>query len=282
MRTITDPRELQELCIQWRQQGLTIGLVPTMGFFHAGHLSLMDYVRPRCNRMIVTLFVNPTQFGPGEDLEAYPHDFERDSQLAKDQDADILFAPEAGAMYDSDHATWVNVPDLSTGLCGGSRPIHFQGVCTVVTKLFMLTQASLAAFGEKDWQQLAIIRRMVRDLNIPVEIHGRPIVREADGLAMSSRNAYLTEEERACAPAIHAGLEAAAALVRNGERDAETVKNFIRDRIGDGVPMGRADYIELVEPDSLKPVRNITAPVLAAVAVFVGRARLIDNQYIEV
>lgn len=282
MKIIKDPKELQNLCLSWRQQGLTIGLVPTMGFFHAGHLSLMDYVRPRCNRMVVTLFVNPTQFGPNEDLDAYPHDFQRDSKLAEDQDADILFAPEAGAMYEGDHATWVNVPDLSTGLCGGSRPDHFQGVCTVVTKLFMLTQTTLAAFGEKDWQQLAVIKRMVRDLNMPVEVVGRPIVREADGLAMSSRNAYLAQEERACAPGIHQALEAATALVRQGETDATKVKAFIRDRITESIPMGRVDYIELVTPDSLEPVKDITAPALAAVAVFVGKARLIDNQYIEV
>jgi len=282
MRKITDPKELQELCLEWRRQGMSIGLVPTMGFFHAGHLSLMDHVHPLCDRMVVTLFVNPTQFGPSEDLNSYPHDLENDARLAEKHGADILFAPEADAMYNPDHATWIQVPELARGLCGRTRPDHFQGVCTVVTKLFMLTQPTLAAFGQKDWQQLAIIRRMVQDLNIPVEIHGRPIVREADGLAMSSRNAYLTEEERACAPGIHAALKAAEKLVLKGECNAETVKNFIRTRITESVPMGRADYIELVTPDGIKPVESISGPVLAAVAVYMGKARLIDNQYIEV
>lgn len=282
MRIITEPKELQELCLSWRKKGLSTGLVPTMGYFHAGHLSLMDYMRPLCNRMVVTLFVNPTQFGPNEDLDAYPHDFERDAKLAEEHGADILFAPAPGVMYEEDHATWVQVPALAGELCGTSRPEHFRGVCTVVAKLFMLAQPTLAVFGEKDWQQLAIIRRMVRDLNMPVEIHGRPIVREADGLAMSSRNAYLTQEERACAPAIHAALEAAADLVKHGERDATAIRDFIRTRIREGVPMGRVDYMELVTPDGIEPVETITAPVLAAVAVFVGKARLIDNHYIEV
>lgn len=282
MRRITDPGELQATCLEWRRQGQNIGLVPTMGYFHDGHLSLMDHVRPLCDRMVVTLFVNPAQFGPNEDLDAYPHDLERDVKLAQERGADILFTPEAGSMYEADHATWVEVPDLSGELCGRTRPGHFRGVCTVVAKLFMLAQPTLAAFGQKDWQQLAVIRRMVRDLNIPVEIHGRPIVREADGLAMSSRNAYLAEEERACAPGIHAALKAAEALVVEGERDAEAVRDFIRARIGEHIPMGRVDYVELVTPEGIEPVRTIDGPVLAAVAVHLGKARLIDNQYIEV
>ncbi|NDV19372.1 pantoate--beta-alanine ligase [Pseudodesulfovibrio sp. JC047] len=282
MKIFTDPIELQKHCLSWRNQGLTIGLVPTMGFLHDGHLSLIDMARASCDKLVVTLFVNPTQFGENEDLGNYPSDFDGDCAKAKAHGADLIFAPAPDAMYAPDHATWVTVPSLGTHLCGASRPVHFRGVCTVVTKLFQLVQPTTAVFGQKDWQQLAILRRMVRDLNIPVEIIGHPIVREADGLALSSRNAYLTESERAAAPAIRQGLLRLAEKIREGERDGHKATEFLTNEYASTLPMGTVDYIELVTPDSIEPVTTITSPVLAAVAIHLGKARLIDNILIEV
>ncbi|MBI9079809.1 MAG: pantoate--beta-alanine ligase [Pseudodesulfovibrio sp.] len=282
MNIITAPTELQKQCQTWRQEGLTIGLVPTMGFFHEGHMALMDRARKLCDKLVVTLFVNPTQFGENEDLDKYPHDFDGDCEKAESHGTDLLFAPEKSSMYDKDHATWVNVPELGKHLCGKSRPVHFTGVCTVVTKLFMLAQPQIAVFGQKDWQQLAIIRRMVRDLNIPVEIVGQPIVREPDGLALSSRNAYLTQEERAAAPALRKGLVKMAEMVKQGEQSAQAAKAFLQTDYASTLPMGTVDYLEIVDPDDIVPVETITGPVLAAVAVVIGKARLIDNILIEV
>ena len=282
MQQITDPKELQQQCLAWKRQGLRIGLVPTMGYFHAGHLALMDRARPLCDKLVVTLFVNPTQFGENEDLGSYPQDLEGDSAKAREHGTDVLFTPAKGDMYHADHATWIDVPDLAGHLCGASRPGHFRGVCTVVTKLFMLARPDVAVFGQKDWQQLAIIRRMVRDLDMPVEIVGHEIVRESDGLAMSSRNAYLREEERAAAPAIRKGLVKAADMVKAGERDGRTVAEWLKKEYATTLPMGTVDYIEVVDPAAIVPVADIDGPVLVAVAVYVGRARLIDNILIEV
>ena len=282
MNIITDPRELQKQCLTWRSEGLTIGLVPTMGYFHEGHLALMDRARPLCDKLIVTLFVNPTQFGENEDLNKYPHDLDGDSAKAQSRGTDLIFAPESSAMYEEDHAPWVDVPELGKHLCGASRSGHFKGVCTVVTKLFMLTQPDVAVFGRKDWQQLAIIKRMVRDLNIPVQIIGHEIIRESDGLALSSRNAYLTEKERAAAPSIRKGLVKMAEMVKNGERNAEVAKAFLHNEYASTLPMGTVDYIELVDPDAIEPIEIITGSTLAAVAVRIGKARLIDNILIEV
>ena len=279
---ITDPKALQKQCLEWRQQGLTIGLVPTMGFLHEGHTTLMDRARPLCDKLIVTLFVNPTQFGENEDLDKYPHDFDGDKAKAESHGADLLFAPIKDDMYEMDHATWIDVPELGQHLCGASRPGHFRGVCTVVTKLFMLAQPTVAVFGQKDWQQLAIIKRMVRDLNIPVEIIGQEIVREADGLALSSRNTYLTEKERAAAPAIRQGLLKVADTILAGETKSDSIKQLLIDEYKSTLPMGTVDYIEIVDPESIVPVETITQPVLAAVAIQVGKARLIDNLLIEV
>jgi pantoate--beta-alanine ligase len=282
MKLITDPKALQVQCLAWRSEGLRVGLVPTMGYFHDGHLALMKRARPLCDRLVVSLFVNPTQFGENEDLDSYPHDMDGDSAKAEAQGADVLFAPPAGTMYGPDHATWVEVPALGKHLCGAQRPIHFRGVCTVVTKLFMLAQPHVAVFGQKDWQQLAILRRMVRDLNIPVEIVGQEIVREPDGLALSSRNAYLTKEERAAAPAIRKGLLNLADRVKAGQRDAAAAKQGLAEEYGSTLPMGEVDYIEIVDPDRIEPVAVIDKPALAAVAIRMGKARLIDNILIEV
>jgi len=282
MNTVTDPKELQRQCLAWRREGLTIGLVPTMGYFHEGHLSLMDEARLRCDKLIVTLFVNPTQFGENEDLDKYPHDFDGDSAKAESHGVDLLFAPAKVDMYHPDHATWIDVPELGVHLCGTSRPGHFRGVCTIVTKLFMLAQPDVAVFGQKDWQQLAIIKRMVRDLDMPIEIIGNEIVREADGLALSSRNAYLTKDERAAAPAIRKGLVKMTEKVLAGERYADAVKRSLQNEYASTLPMGTVDYIEIVTPDTIEPVDEITKNVLIAVAIFMGKARLIDNILIEV
>lgn len=268
---------LAEQAGRWRAEGLRIALVPTMGYFHEGHLSLMRRARLLAHRVVLSRFVNPTQFGPAEDLDAYPRDAERDLALARAEGVDALFQPAPEVMYAPDHATWVDVPALSSVLCGASRPLHFRGVCTVVLKLFHLARPHVAVFGEKDWQQLTVIRRMARDLNVDVEIVGHPIVREADGLALSSRNAYLTPDERAQAPGIRRGLLATAEQVRRGERDAAVLLDTLRKHLKRDVPLGEADYLAIVHPDSLQSLTSLDDAALIAVAVRLGKARLIDN-----
>jgi pantoate--beta-alanine ligase len=276
-----DPRSMQELGLEWRRQGLRVGLVPTMGYWHEGHLSLMCWARAHCDRLVASIFVNPTQFGPGEDLENYPSDIERDSALAAECGVDVLFTPRKDQMYLPDHGTWVTVPELTKNLCGRSRPVHFQGVATVVCKLFNLVQPTFAAFGEKDWQQLAMIRKMTRELDIPVRIEGRPIVREADGLAMSSRNVYLTPEERAVAPHIQKGLCLLERMIRAGEDDCAVLRQGIMEYYAAQIPTGVLDYLELVDPERIETVDHVRTDVLAAVALRIGKARLIDNKRIN-
>ncbi|WP_319761235.1 pantoate--beta-alanine ligase [Maridesulfovibrio sp.] len=282
METINNPQELQNLCLMLRSEGKKIGLVPTMGYFHNGHLSLMDAARKQCDVLIVSLFVNPTQFGENEDLDAYPHDLERDAKLAEEHGVDILFAPVRDEMYFDDHCTWVEVPDLAVNLCAESRPVHFRGVATVVTKLFMTAQPHVAVFGQKDWQQLAIIKRMVRDLNIPVDVQGHEIVREESGLALSSRNVYLTDEEKSVAPNIQKGLQKMKAQVASGESDADKLKSDLADFYAETIPHSRIDYIEIVDPDNINILKKVDKYALCAVAVQVGKARLIDNLLIKV
>jgi pantoate--beta-alanine ligase len=277
MRILKDPKEFQELCLEWRAEARPLALVPTMGAYHAGHESLMYAARAAGARVLVSLFVNPTQFGPGEDLVAYPRDQERDAELARTAGAEALFMPDPHSMYEEDHATWVDVPALAQTLCGLSRPEHFRGVCTVVLKLLLLSRAQLAFFGEKDWQQLAVIRRMVRDLNVPVEIRSCPVVREADGLALSSRNVYLAPEERAQAPQIQAGLRQARELARQGERSARVLCAAVREHWAERLPAGREEYLKLVHPHSLEDMDIIGEAALMACAVRLGKARLIDN-----
>lgn len=277
MQIITNLSELRELCQQWRFSGVTTGLVPTMGYFHEGHISLMQYARQKSEKMITTLFVNPAQFGENEDLDTYPCDLDRDAAIAESNGTDVLFAPEAGAMYAEDHMTWVEVPNMAKRLCGISRPVFFRGICTVVTKLFMLTLPTFAVFGEKDWQQLAIIRRMVSDLNLPVEIHGCPIVREADGLAMSSRNVYLSEEERSRAPHVQKGLQVAFRMVQEGEREVVAIKQAVRDYWTTYITEAKEDYLEIFHPDSLEYLDAIKQRAHIACALQYGRTRLIDN-----
>lgn len=277
MQLVKDCIEMQELAWSKRSSGLKTALVPTMGYFHAGHLSLMRWARENADFVITSLFVNPTQFGPNEDLSSYPRDFDRDFALAEKEGVDILFAPDVEDIYDPKHLTWVEVTELDQGLCGQSRPHHFRGVCTVVCKLFNLTLPVIAVFGEKDWQQLAIIRKMTEDLNLPVRIVGRPIVREPDGLAMSSRNAYLTPEERQLAPNIYAGLLEAKAWVQEGIVAASKILGRLNDFYRQKIPAGQIDYLELVEGKSLQSIDRVCAGALLAVAIYLGQARLIDN-----
>ena len=277
MQILTTPHELEAQCRAWRKAGDDIALVPTMGYYHAGHEDLMTHARGLARRLVVSLFVNPTQFGPGEDLEAYPRDPERDAAIAAAHGADVLFRPEPGLMYAPDHATWVEVPELAKGLCGQTRPVHFRGVCTVVLKLFLLTGADVAVFGQKDWQQQAILRRMARDLNVPVRIVTRPTVREADGLALSSRNLYLTPEERAQAPEIRQGLLYARKLAEEGETSVSLLREAVLRRWAERLPLDRLDYLSVVHPESLAPLTEAGDAALMACAVRMGKARLIDN-----
>ena len=277
---ITIVKTIEEVRAQvkaWRAEGLTVGLVPTMGYLHEGHQSLIARSVAENDRTVVSDFVNPIQFGPTEDLATYPRDIERDTRIAAAHGADAIFIPEPASMYAEDHATWVEVPALSRIMCGLSRPTHFRGVCTVVLKLFMLTQADVAVFGQKDWQQQAILRRMVRDLNVPVRIETCPIVREEDGLALSSRNVYLTEEERRQAPWIHRGLQLARDMAQKGQTHAKILREAALCTWADHLTLGRLDYLSVVDPVSMEPLDTVDGPALMACAIRMGKARLIDN-----
>lgn len=277
MQIFTTPQQLAAQCRAWHTAGEDIALVPTMGYYHAGHEDLMAHGRTLARRLVVSLFVNPAQFGPNEDLAAYPRNAERDAAIVAGHGADVLFMPEPDSMYAADHATWVEVPDLAKDLCGQNRPTHFRGVCTVVLKLFMLSAADVAVFGQKDWQQQAIIRRMVRDLNLPVRIETRPTVREADGLALSSRNVYLSPQERAQAPHIRQGLLQAQKLVQEGVTSALQLRESVLRHWAEDLSLGCLDYLSIVHPESLKALDAVTGPALMACAVRMGKARLLDN-----
>jgi len=278
---VSDPEILRARCRDWLRRDVATGLVPTMGYLHAGHESLIRLAREKADKIVVSVFVNPTQFGPGEDLDAYPRDLEHDAAVAEAAGADVLFTPRPEAMYAPEAATWVEVPELARHLCGASRPIHFRGVCTVVSKLFLLAFPTFAFFGQKDWQQLAIIRRMTADLGFPVTIVGAPIVREADGLALSSRNVYLTPAERAEAPYINKGLALAADLAAAGERDTTALAGKVREYWASHMPSGTVEYLECVHPDRVSPLARLDGPGLLAAAVRFSRARLIDNRLLE-
>jgi pantoate--beta-alanine ligase len=273
---VTDPASWQARCLADREAGARIALVPTMGFLHEGHLSLMREARRRADVALATIFVNPTQFGPNEDLARYPRDLEGDLAKCAAAGIDRVFAPpDPSLMYAPGHETWVEVERTSQGLCGGARPGHFRGVTTVVAKLFNLTRPHLALFGEKDFQQLAVIRAMVRDLFFAVEIVGMPIVREPDGLALSSRNAYLSKDDRSRALALSRALFEARDAAARGERDAGALRARARERL---VAAGaRVDYVEIVHPDSLASVARAEPGSVMLVAAFVGTTRLIDN-----
>lgn len=257
-----------------RRAARPVVLVPTMGALHHGHAALIRRARKLAGSdgfVVVSIFVNPTQFGPKEDFSKYPRTIASDKALCREAGADLIFHPEVAAMYASDASVFIDESRLSDGLCGASRPGHFRGVCTVVAKLFLIVQPEIAIFGQKDWQQLAVIRRMVRDLDFPVKIVGHPTVREADGLATSSRNRYLTPDERLAAPGIYKALRTAA-----GAKTPAAVLR-IATRAITAIPGARIDYIQLVDSETLQPVRNLKRPTTLATAVFLGRARLIDN-----
>jgi pantoate--beta-alanine ligase len=276
MQLVSNPGEMQQLTRQWRGAGLKVALVPTMGYFHQGHLSLMEYGKTAADRLVVSLFVNPTQFGPQEDFGRYPRDLERDADLARKVGVDVLYTPAAADMYPPGYQTFVDVEELTRGLCGASRPGHFRGVATVVLKLFNQVQPHTAIFGEKDYQQLTVIRRMAADLDVPVEVVGRPIVREPDGLALSSRNTYLSQEERASALCLFRALRAARELVLSGAKSRESVLEAVRQIIT-STPQTRIDYVALVDPDTLEEVDPIQGEARLLLAAWVGPTRLIDN-----
>jgi pantoate--beta-alanine ligase len=280
MKICSTISEVRAACRRARDGAKILGLVPTMGALHEGHLSLVHGAKSQCGAVIVSIFVNPTQFGPTEDLAKYPRQFERDCELLEREGVDLLFAPSVEEIYPRGSVTWVTVEGLSDKLDGRSRPGHFRGVTTVVAKLFNIIEPDAAFFGQKDAAQLAVIRRMVRDLNFPVEIAARPTVREADGLAMSSRNAYLSGEERSRAIVLHRSLEEAEKIFRAGERDSNRLISATRELIS-SEPNVRLDYLEMVDPESLEPVEIISGKVLLAVAAYVGTTRLIDNIALE-
>ncbi len=263
-----------------RKKGVSIAVVPTMGCLHEGHLRLIDTAKKHADAVIVTIFVNPTQFGPKEDFSKYPRPFRNDLLLCKKHGADAIFAPPPDEMYSSDFSTWVEELTLSKGLCGKSRPGHFKGVTTVVAKLFNATVPDFAVFGRKDFQQAKIISRMVRDLNFPVKIVLENIVREKDGLAKSSRNTYLSPAERAGALSISRSLKSAKRAISNGENRIETVRHKIVSEIEEGG--GRIDYVEIVDSENLETKRNLSGKILIAVASYFGKTRLIDNIEIKV
>ncbi len=276
MEIVSNPQDLHALALQWRAQGLKIALAPTMGYFHQGHLSLMEYGRTISDKLVVSLFVNPAQFGPSEDLARYPRDLDRDAALARQVGVDVLYTPGVEDMYPPGYQTYVEVGGLSKGLCGASRPGHFRGVATIVLKLFNQVQPHAAIFGEKDYQQLVVIRRMTRDLNLPIEIVGRPIYREPDGLAMSSRNTYLSPEERRAALCLFRAIRAARELVASGARSRESILEAVRQIIR-STPLTDIDYTALVHPETLEEVNAIPGEARLALAVRVGKTRLIDN-----
>lgn len=273
-------KDVRERVNAWKREGLTVGFVPTMGYLHKGHKSLMEAARANNDKVVVSVFVNPMQFGPNEDLESYPRDFEKDSALCESVGVDLIFHPEPEEMYADGFCSYVDMNGLTTELCGKSRPIHFRGVQTVVLKLFNIVKPDTAYFGQKDAQQLAVIRRMVKDLNVDTEIVGCPIVREADGLAKSSRNTYLNPDERKAALILSRSLKLGRELIENGETDSKAVIKAITDSINTE-PLAKIDYVDVVDFDTITPVDKIGKSVLVAIAVYIGKTRLIDNFIIE-
>ena len=275
--------EVRKQVLEWRKEGLTVGLVPTMGYLHEGHASLVDKAVSTCDKVVASVFVNPTQFGPGEDLETYPRDFDRDCKLLEEHGCSMVFHPEVDEMY-ADGAktnTFVEIlDDMPKQLCGKTRPIHFRGVCTVVAKLFNIVLPDKAFFGQKDAQQLAIIKRMVRDMSYGIEIIGCPIIREEDGLAKSSRNTYLSAEERQAALILSKSIFLGEKMAKDGEKDADKIVEAMIANINTE-PLARIDYVSAVNGVTMEPVNKIEGEVLVAMAVYIGKTRLIDNFIVE-
>jgi len=281
MNTVKTIEEVRNQVKAWKKEGYSIALVPTMGYLHDGHESLIKRAASENDKVVVSIFVNPIQFGPNEDLASYPRDLYRDTILCKGAGAHLIFAPEVSEMYCDDAQTKVTVYGLTNGLCGAKRPGHFDGVCTVVSKLFNIVSADKAYFGEKDAQQLAVIKRMVRDLNFPIEIIGCPIVREEDGLAKSSRNNYLSTSERKAALVLNKSLTKGKELLATGETCVTLLKETIKNELESEI-LAKIDYIEVVDAFSLNNIELVNEPILVAIAVFIGKTRLIDNFIWEV
>jgi len=281
MKTITRTEEMHEAVLEEKSQGRSIGFVPTMGFLHEGHLSLVRESVRRADVTVVSIYVNPTQFEPKEDFKQYPRDIHRDTELLKNEGVDYLFLPDNKEIYPEGYKTYVEVHDLQDKLCGRSRPGHFRGVCTVVLKLFNTVNPDMAFFGQKDVQQAIILKRMAQDLNLGVKIEVVPIVREEDGLALSSRNSYLDQAGRRAALILSKSLEEARVMVQNGERDSGQIIDRMKEMIG-REPLAKIDYVEIVDMENLDPVQKIENKALAALAVFVGKVRLIDNTILQV
>lgn len=280
MQIIERIQQMQSWSEEQRRQGRRIALVPTMGFLHQAHLKLVREAKSRADRVVVSIFVNPAQFAPEEDFAAYPRDFETDRRLLLAEGVDVLFHPPPSEMYPNGYESYIEVEKLSAPLCGEFRSGHFRGVATVVAKLFHIVRPHAAVFGRKDYQQLQIIRRLVRDLNFDIEIVGYPIVREPDGLAMSSRNAYLTAKERQAALSISRSLSKAEAMVRRGETDGAAIVRAVRDEIGKE-SIAKIEYVSLCDPETLREVDQVRGAALLAVAVRMGKARLIDNTMLK-
>ena len=276
MKVVEHIRELRDQIKEWKRQGLSIGFVPTMGYLHEGHASLIHEARKENDKVVVSIFVNPTQFGENEDLDCYPRDLEHDSAICKREGTDLIFHPRADEMYAHPDTMIIKAPANAAGLCGSSRPGHFDGVCTVITKLFNMVTPDRAYFGKKDAQQLAVIKTLVANFNFDVEVIGCPIFREEDGLAMSSRNVYLTDEQRIAAPVLKKSLNEAEQMLENGERSASVIRNHILNTIAQE-KLATLDYAEIVDAVTFKPVETIENDIVIALAVHFGKTRLIDN-----
>ena len=279
MKIVGTVKEVREQVKEWKKQGLSVGFVPTMGYLHEGHKSLMDAARKGNDKVVVSIFVNPMQFGPTEDLATYPRDLDHDAALCESAGVDLIFHPEAEEMYEKDFCSFVDMTGLTEGLCGKTRPIHFRGVCTVVNKLFNIVTPDHAYFGQKDGQQLAVIKRMVRDLNMDIEIVGCPIVREEDGLAKSSRNTYLSPEERKAALILSKTVALGKELAKT-EKDANKVVEAMKKNI-ETEPLAKIDYVEAVDALSMAPGEKLEGTCMLAMAVYIGKTRLIDNTLIN-
>lgn len=280
MKVVGTIKEVRELVKEWKKNGETVGFVPTMGYLHEGHGSLITKARENNDKVVVSIFVNPMQFGPTEDLDSYPRDLKKDSKFCESLGADLIFHPEPEEMYHDDFSSYVDMSVLTEELCGLSRPVHFRGVCTVVTKLFNIVQPDNAYFGQKDAQQLAIIKHMVQDLNMDINVVGCPIVREEDGLAKSSRNTYLSPEERKAALILSKTVKLAKELIDAGEKDADVVVAKMKENI-ETEPMAKIDYVKAVNGLTMQQQKEIKAPMLIAMAVYIGKTRLIDNMILD-
>ena len=281
MKLVKTIKEVREIVGEWKKIGLTVGFVPTMGYLHEGHASLIDASVRDCDKTVVSVFVNPMQFAPNEDLASYPRDINHDGILCKNHGVNLIFNPDPSEMYNEGFSSYVDMSVLTEDLCGLSRPIHFRGVCTVLTKLFNIVNPDNAYFGEKDAQQLAIVKHMVNDLNMNINVIGCPIVREKDGLAKSSRNTYLSPEERKAALVLSKTVFMGKKMVEDGERDVNKILEKMKENINKE-PLAKIDYVKIVDALTIKPVEKIEKPILCAMAVYIGKTRLIDNFSYEI